>query len=66
MKVFAILQRKDPDSHLQSSVADPFHFDTDPDPKIRFVEKRVRILIVIRPKIEKNVTFFIYKYFILW
>ena len=51
---------------LLKSVADPFHFDTDPDPKIRFVEKRVRILIVIRPKIEKNVTFFIYKYFILW
>ena len=29
------------------SVVDPFHFDTDPDPQVRFVEKRIRI----RPKI---------------
>ena len=26
-----------------NSVADPFHFDTAPDPGIRFVEKRTRI-----------------------
>ena len=38
-------------SILLSSVADLFHFDTDPDPdrRIRFVEKRIRI----RPRIEK-------------
>ena len=35
----------------RTSVADPFHFD--PDPRIRFVEKR----IWIRPKIEKIQTF---------
>ena len=35
------------------SVADPVHFDTAPDPRIRFTEKRIRI----RPKIEKILTF---------
>ena len=33
---------------------DPFYFYTDPDPQIRFVEKRIRV----RPKIEKNSIFF--------
>ena len=28
---------------ITSSVADQFRFDTDPDPQIRFVEKRIRI-----------------------
>ena len=38
------------------SVADPFHFDTapDPDPRIRFVETRIRL----RPKIEEILPFF--------
>ena len=33
-----------------------FHFDTAPDPPIRFMETRIRIRILlrIRPKIEKN------------
>ena len=34
-------------SILISSAADPFHIDTDPDPRIRFVEKRIRILLRI-------------------
>ena len=34
---------------ISTSVEDPFHFDTDPDPRIRFVEKRIHI----SPKIEK-------------
>ena len=37
---------------LMSSVANPFHFDTDPDLQIRFVETR------IRPKLEKVLPFF--------
>ena len=39
-------------SILPSSVADPFHFDTapDPDPRIHFLEKRIRI----RPKTDKD------------
>ena len=36
---------------VKISVADPFQFDTDSDPRIRFVEKRIRILN--RTKIEK-------------
>ena len=46
-----------PINHVVScSVAYPFHFDTapDPDPRIRFVETRIRI----RPKIEKIPTYF--------
>ena len=39
----------------KNSVSDPFHFDADADPRIRFVEKRIRI----RPKIEKIPAFFI-------
>ena len=35
------------------------HFDTDPDFWIRFVEKLIRILLRIRPKIEEIPTFFI-------
>ena len=31
----------------KNSVADPFQFDTAPDPRIRYVEKRMR------PKMEK-------------
>ena len=34
-----------------------FNFDTDPDPRIRFVE--TQIWIRIRPKIEKNTNFFL-------
>ena len=34
------------------SVADPVHFDTAPDPRIRFTEKRIRI----RPKIFDQVS----------
>ena len=42
-----------------SSAADPFHIDTDPDPWIRFVETRlrIRIMLQIRPKIEKKTIF---------
>ena len=29
--------------YLKKSFADPFHFDTDPVPRIRFMEKRTRI-----------------------
>ena len=36
------------------SVSDPFNFNTDHDPQIRFVEERIRILLRIRPKIETN------------
>ena len=36
------------------SVADQFHLNTNPDPRIRFVEKRIRI----RTKIEKYTNFF--------
>ena len=36
------------------SVADPFHFDTASDPRIRFVETRIRL----RPKIEEILPFF--------
>jgi len=39
---------------ILTSVADPFYSDTEPDPWIRFVEKRIWILI--RPKIP---TFFL-------
>jgi len=39
------------------SVSDPFHFDTDPDLLIRFVENP------IRPKMEKNNV--LYNFFIL-
>ena len=38
-----------------NSVADPFHFATDPDHRIRFVETRIRI----RPKREEIPTLFI-------
>ena len=38
---------------VKTSVADPFHFDLASDPRIRFVEKRIRI----RLKIEKIPTF---------
>ena len=41
---------------LFGSVSDQFHFDQDPDPRIRFVEKRIRILI--RPKIDKYQLFY--------
>ena len=41
---------------VKTSVVDPFHFNTDPDPRIRLVEKR--ILLRIRPKIEKITTFY--------
>ena len=37
---------------LRTRVADPCHFDTAPDPRIHFVEAR------IRPKIEKIPTYF--------
>ena len=40
------------------SVADPFHFDAAPDPRLRFVEKRIQI----RPKMEKNARLF-YSFF---
>ena len=30
---------------LFGSVSDQSHFDPDPDPRIRFVEKRIRILL---------------------
>ena len=39
--------------NVWTSVADPFHFDTNPDPRIRFLETRIRI----RPKIGKILTF---------
>ena len=29
------------------SVADTFHFDADPDPRIRFVETWIRILVTV-------------------
>ena len=47
---------------LTSSVADPFHLDTAPDPGIRFMETWIWIWILlrIRPKIEKISTFFIH------
>ena len=35
---------------LLISVVNPFHFDTDPYLRIRFVERRIRI----RPRIEKD------------
>ena len=38
---------------VSCSVTDPFHFDTAPDPRIRFVEKRIQV----RPKIVKIPTF---------
>ena len=46
--------------NLQTSVADPFHFDTalDPNPRIRFVKTRVRIRI--QPKIKIPISFTIY------
>ena len=50
-------------SILISSAADPFHIDTDPDHWIRFVETRLRIMLQIRPKIEKKNYF--YNFFIL-
>ena len=37
------------------SVVDPYHFDIDPDPRIRIGEKRIRI----RPKIKENFNFFL-------
>ena len=43
------------DNSEENSVMDPFNFDTDPDPQIRFVEKRIRI----SPKIEKYVKTFL-------
>ena len=42
---------------VYSSVADPVFFYTNPAPRIPFVEKQIRILIVIQPKIEKISTF---------
>ena len=44
-----------------SSVVDSYHFDLNPDPRIRIGEKRILILfwIRIRPKIEKILTFFL-------
>ena len=47
----------------RSSVADPFHFDTAPDPLIRFVETRIRTQLWIRTKIENMPTF--YNFFLL-
>ena len=38
-----------------TSVSDSFHFDTDPE--IRLMEQRIRILLGIRPRIEKIPTF---------
>ena len=43
-----------------SSVAYLVHFDTAPDPRIRFAEKRIRI----RPKTEKNINIFIIFFFL--
>ena len=40
---------------LIGSVADPFNFDTAPDPRIRLMEAWIRI----RPKIEKYQLFFL-------
>jgi len=47
--------------YKKNSVSDPFHFDMDPDPQIRFVKFRIRIriLLQIRPKIGKISTFFL-------
>ena len=39
------------------SVSDLFYFDTAPAPRIRSMEKRIRILI--QPTIEKIQTFFL-------
>ena len=39
---------------VTTSVADPFHFDTAPNPRIRYVETRIRV----RPKIFLNFFFF--------
>ena len=39
---------------IYTSVADSFHFDTDTDPRIRFVEKQIRI----PSKKEKSDNFF--------
>ena len=52
-----VLQLSRPKSSKQTSVSDPFHYDLDPDPRIRFEEKRIRIQLWIRPKIEKIQTF---------
>jgi len=38
---------------ISASVADPLHFDVDPDPRIHFREKWIRIRLRNRPKIGK-------------
>ena len=45
---------------INTSVADPYHFDLDQGPRIRIGEKRIRIRLWIRPrpKIEENFNFF--------
>ena len=51
------VKANNPITELTTIVADPFHLDTasDPDPRIRSVEIRIRII----PKIQKIPTFFI-------
>ena len=51
------------DMEIESSVSDPYNFNTNSDPRIRFVEKR--ILLRIRLSIEKIPTLSITLYLLI-
>ena len=49
---------------MKTSVSDLFHFSTATDPRIRFVEKR--ILLLIRPNFVIGYFSMIFGWFFIW